>query len=390
MIMLLLFVLANVVSAASINLKDNYEKGETIIVEIKGEITNIAKEDIEFRRGHVAVPFNYDLKRISTKYYIWAITPNNEINYTLSIKGVGEKNFSVIGNKSDYSIEPGFIQTDRDFEVSVQLNEENEKTISIDFPSAREIILKPGKNIIKFSVSNVLENSFIEINIGKYVFPAYILKAKNDSIKAENIKLNIIPSSIKSTVLDEKEINYPFQIINEGDSLNNIRIEYNKELFYISQSEEISLVSGAILELNINFTGKLTNEQIKKGIKESISIIAGDYSVYLPIEINFTKNAAEVDTPYLDNYEKPYYCSELKGIICTAGEKCTGESKTSIDGACCLASCTKESGGSSAWIGYLIAGAALAIIIFIYIRYKRVRKSGGFEQSVANAEKNLP
>src|SRR3989344_8920168 len=110
------------VMAISSDLKASYDGGETMIGEISGEILeNIKPEQVEFKRNHIAVPVKYDIKKLADKYYIWAIAPINQNNYSLVINGISTmvngkveqidfiNNFSVSGNLTDYSIEPGFI-----------------------------------------------------------------------------------------------------------------------------------------------------------------------------------------------------------------------------------------------------------------------------------------
>ena len=53
------------VLAISSDLRENYGPGETIVAKIQGNILgSIEKEQIEFRRGHVAVPLDSGLEKI--------------------------------------------------------------------------------------------------------------------------------------------------------------------------------------------------------------------------------------------------------------------------------------------------------------------------------------
>ncbi len=383
------------VSAVSTDLKAEYERGETIIIEISGNILEpIDKKDVEFFRGHVAIPIEYDLRKLENKYFLWAIAPQNANNYTLVINNIAttsagrteiadfRQNFSVIENLTDYSIKPGFISAQEDFIVSIQLNEDSEKTINLSFPNEREIILKPGRNDILFSIAGVNGSGLIETNIGKYVFHAFIIsKLKN--------ALEINPKSIESVVLSGDKATYPFQIINLGEEDINVNIEHDKTIFSLS-AENINLKAKGAAELNISLIGNVDEEMKKNGINQSIFIRSDGFFIELPVMIKFTEKQDEAETPYLEEYEKLEYCPNLNGIICTAGESCDGEVRASLDGACCIGKCAKEeAGGYSPWIGYTIAGVLFVIVLFIFWKYRKTKGESSFNKRVEEAEEKL-
>lgn len=404
MILFLAGFLACGVSAISSDLKAEYERGETIIAEINGNILEqISKEQVEFRRGHIAIPLEYDLRKLGEKYFLWAIAPNSENNYTIVIKDIVtsvsgnveeidfEQGFSVIGNSTDYFIKPGFVYASNDFSIDVFLNEDFDKTISVDFPSAREITLSSGNNKIEFSISSVNETGFRKINVGKYAVPLYVI-AGNEVIDDGEITLRINPISIVSVVLIEETINYPFTIVNFGDDdISGVRIDYNKELFNIDAPENIEIKSKEAVSFNISLiegAGIEGNE-----INETIYIRVEDFVLELPVRISFTANESEVETPYLEEDEVLYYCSELNGVVCLGGEICDSEEKTSIDGACCVGKCAEEKKKSRAWISWVIVLVILIGIIFIFLKYRKSKGRGGkegFAKRVKEAEEKMP
>jgi len=388
------------VTAISSDLKASYDRGETMIGEISGEILeNIKPEQVEFKRNHIAVPVKYDIKKIADKYYIWAIAPINQNNYSLVINRVSTMvngkveqidfvhNFSVSGNLTDYSVEPGFILTKDDFNIAVQLNDDLEKSIDIDFPEQRSFMLKPGKNIIKFSISGIKESEFRRINVGKYSMPAYLIYSyKNETVNNQTIgmKFRTEPNAIVSTIFVEEKIIYPFNIINFGDEkIENIILTYNKELFSLSE-ENISLESQEVKEINLSIVAQINADLKKTGINEKIRVVSGSNILELPIVIRFTENKNESNTPYL-NGGKSYYCSELKGIVCLAGEKCDGNIEGSIDGNCCVGKCSIEKKGLS-WISYLISFFIILIIIYLFVKYKKAKPDKSFAKGLSMAE----
>ena len=66
-------------------------------------------------------------------------------------------------------------------------------------------------------------------------------------------------------------------------------------------------------------------------------------------------------------------CSEIPGTICSAGsgEICEGTEISTSDGLCCTGICVnKGSPTGRRWIGYLIAGIVILIILLIFVKYK--------------------
>lgn len=402
----ILFLAVNVFAISS-DLKAEYERGETIIAEISGNIVEpIGKEQIEFRRGHVAVPLEYDFRKLGDKWFLWAIAPNSKNNYTLVVKDIAttlagnveridfEQNFSVLGNLTDYSIKPGFVYASADFSINVQLNEDFDKTITVNFPSEREVILNPGDNKIDFSISNVNETGFRKINFGKYAVPLYLIAGDNVADGKGEITLRVNPISVVSTVLAGEIIEYPFTIVNFGDEvIDDIKIEYNRGMFNINAPERIEIKPKEAVSFNISFAFELSEEIKESGINESVYVKAGDFVLELPVKISFTINESEVETPYLEEKEVLYYCSELNGLICSGGEVCDGEEKETIDGMCCTGKCALEKkGNSKRWISWTIVIVLLIAIIFIFWKYRKTKSSGkeDFARRVKVAEEKMP
>jgi hypothetical protein len=288
--------------AISSTLKDSYKPGETVITEIYGNILEpITKDSIEFRRGHVLVPFEYGLEKLGEKYFLWFITPESGNNYTAIVKDITttvagdvkkidyEKNFTTKGNLSDYSINPGAIFTQDDFEISVNLNQDSDKSISVSFPVKKDFILKPGQNTLQFSITNQSKTSLVNITIGKYVVPAYII-------------------------------------------LNKTKITTN------------------VTNVTVNKTKEKEKEKLP------------------------TKNQS--GQPF-ENFSL-YTCEDLSGKICAVGEVCSGKEVLSKDGICCnIGECLKKEqtqSGSNAWMGYVIAALVIVMGVFLWIKYKGVKK----------------
>jgi hypothetical protein len=229
-----LIIMANGALAITINLQDSYLPGETVIGRISGNILEpITPDKVEFMRGHVLVPFDYDVKKVGDRYYIWFITPQNEMNYTLAVRGITttvsgkiqqidyEKNFSVSGNLSDYSVKPGFVLAEGDFEIAVQLNEDEEKSISVKFVEESDFTLKPGENSLDFSISAVNETKTMDLVIGKYTLPVYVRVNKTTITKPiEGNRTGLNLTNISE--IDIEELNE-----SEQEVINVQRAQYN-------------------------------------------------------------------------------------------------------------------------------------------------------------------
>tara|TARA_Y100000310_G_C20683057_1_gene817203 strand:+ start:1834 stop:3075 length:1242 start_codon:yes stop_codon:yes gene_type:complete len=399
--LLLFFVfLVSSVSAISTDMEETYNRGETIIVEILGNILQpIVKEDVIFLRGHVQVPIYYDVKRIGNRHYIYGIAPMEENNYTLkinnlltTIEGVNneidfEQNFSITNTLIDYSINPGFAIFEKDFEFTMVLNEDLDKSISIDFPEEGEIILTPGENKLKIS-SITNETGFKIIQIGNYKIPIFILESSTEpEITFKN--LTIFPQSIESILLFGQTKVYPVRVKNHGTlEIDNLKLNYNFDIFEIDTSQLNTISPNETVEFNI------TLKTSDNSVFEIISFEIDEYYEELIINITYTEDANKTETPYLDNYAETqkYYCSELSGKSCSADEQCSTEVVQTIDvTSCCIGECNIPEEGGFAWIGILIGLVILVVLIIVGIRYKKSKeKPDVLKRQVVQAKKSNP
>lgn len=389
---MLFFIIINVnlIYALSSDMPREYSKKETAIVKISGNILEpIDLKKVTFLRNHVEIPLIYDLKLINGSYYLWFIAPENENNYTLfikdvttSIKGNIEKidfrqNFSVGTNLTDYNIGPGFIIAKEDFEVKVNLFEDNDKIIEVENFDNKDFNLKPGENNIKFDISEFKEEGLTLIKIGKYALPVYAILDKPILIKKSK-GLILMPGEIRRIhLISEKKIFYQIELYNSADKeIKDLQISVNKELFEIKPDKKIDIKSGDRAYFNLTL-----KKNIREGVYEQLFIQSelNNISLNLPVMINFTENisdfiaAKNITKNEINNSGNlGFYCSELDGKLCSGGEKCSGENFDSIDGKCCIGICGGEPSGNS-WIGYLMAFIALIILIYIYYRYKNVK-----------------
>jgi len=382
---LIVLLLLPSVLAITTEIKQTYQPGETLITPILGNIlNNIEKGDVELKRGHVQVPFDYDIKKLGDNYYLYAILPKFENNYTLVIKDLVttvngkpetidfEQNFTTSGELVPYYIKPGFTLTNKDFDLTITSNIDLDEVISSDFPEEHEITISPGENKLSFS-QELFEQGLTIINLGIYSVPIWIIKDATPNFPNSD-PFRFFPLKIESTILVDSSQTYPFKIVNLGEkTLEEITLIYNDTLFTISPSTIGPLSPKEEIELELSLNNYTTN------ISDTIIAKSGDMEIELPINVIFTEEETEVSTPYLeDNFSQAqsFYCSELSGTFCQASQVCDGESVQAIDGnSCCVGSCTSPNSKQSfAWIGWLIGSILVLILIIIFVKYKKSKK----------------
>ncbi len=374
-VFLALFLLFPLASTLTSDMKMSYAPEETMIIKFSGEFLEpLTSDQVTFKRGYVDVPFQYDLKKIGNDYYLWALIPQTSQNYTLvlrNIPGVQNgvivrkdfmQNFSVQGNRSVYTISPGFVHTQDDFILNVDLHEDNPLNVSVDFPDQHSILLRPGKNTLSFSVADRYDPEFRLLHVGMYAVPVYLDINRSKDVKSSG-SLTIEPSKIEENILLVNEVNYTLTIVNRDESdISDILWTYDKKIVKIApEIETLKSKSQQIINITL-FPNKnnLSTEIL-------ISVAKKNISLAFPITLSIVREPSQAN-------ESKYHCSELSGIVCTANEKCSGKEQDSIEGLCCLEVCAVLAQSSYKWIGYLLGIFVLALIYILYRKYKNVHQ----------------
>jgi len=229
-----LILILPLISAVEIDMKTEFNQGETLMVEISGNFLEyLEKENIFFYREHVKIPLDYDIAKIDNKYYVYAQLgdkePNNyslRIENTRYMQGVNIveediiKNFVITDNLVDFKINPGFIIADeafvievqnlRDFKIEIDISE-NETTTGKSFFESLfsletfepDIELFSGeiKNL-EFDLGNETSFSFIELKTENvtYKIPVYIFVIKTIETEEQN------KSEEETTTEEDEEI----------------------------------------------------------------------------------------------------------------------------------------------------------------------------------------
>lgn len=414
--------------AISSDLKESYLPKETAIVKLSGSILNqITESDVKLKRNNVEIGFNYGVEKLSGEYYIWFVAPDLAANYNLIVEDITtneggsiqisdyQESFSVNGTESDYTSVPGAIFASGNFYVDVILNEDTSKQINVDFPS-RNVNLQPGQNRINFKTSDFSGTSLWNINLGKYSIPAYVVGSGNNvSNNSTQNNSNIIVNETEEQNQSSQNFTAPINVSAEsnfsfGSSVVVAKIPENSEsatinfeitnlgnssilpLFFYNKASLEILPEQRTLNPGETFIYNLTIKE-NSGDREIIRAFSGNSSKYFILMINKSAEIVNATTEYVEEEVDSYfYCSELGGIICSSEESCSGTESESLDGVCCLEECSVETSGGFSWIGYLLGGILLVVLIFIFIKYRRTKPNG--ERIVSDkfsfAEKNLP
>ena len=328
-LLLLSILVIPLISAIEFEIKPVYDQGETLSSKFSGNFINpILPENIYFYRGHVRVPILYDIIKINDEYYIYALLSETQLvpnaNYSIIIKDVRyykgsqiikdeiQRNFTISEKLADFSLNPGFIVTNKDFFVKVQNLQETKINIDISSKTIlgaddlliyqydlttnenKSIILNSGEiRKIDFSINDIKQTTFKTIFLDSlsthYEIPVYIFRNKTDEIITASSKFRFNPVEMNfSSVLKDKQTKYIY-LYNTGQTkLENIKLEVSEKLspyIKLSAYEIDELEEGS--EIKIEMYSESKKEVLADGY---ISAKTENNSITLPILINFKKD----------------------------------------------------------------------------------------------------
>ncbi|MEM3113494.1 MAG: hypothetical protein QXI33_03685 [Candidatus Pacearchaeota archaeon] len=408
-VIFLVFILFSLSLTYAIELKaqkNAFSQGETILFSIDGNIISpIKKENIGFFEGHVQKPFFYDAARIRETYYIYTITPYRAGEYSIKVSNIYYKenneyitgnigfNFTISNTTADFYVSPGFIITNKNFNILVSNNKNSALEINYGFLenfSNYETIPKQNIKSISIDISNFNTTTITNLSIKSsgisYSLPIYIIRnissqefnlsnfSGNISVKNQKFKLTI--EKLNETIIKGDSYNYSIPLLNTGDT---IIVEINVSVSD-SLKDKISMSGNKIYnisvssEKNVLFTIKSTSYGNFSGY---INFTLGNYSLILPVNLFVGDKLNPVSSLRGDKS-----CSQLGGKVCSfqTGEICSIPNEVSSDNSfCCLGECIPATGQSSRkksslylWVFILVI---LLIIGFLFWKYKKSKSS---------------
>jgi len=376
MILLLVFP---IISSVEFDIKSEFKQGETLIAKVSGNfIKPILKENIFFYRGHVRVPMEYNVAKIDNEFYIYALLPETQNDYSISIEDIEYmdgrevsykdivRNFSINNDTADFFINPGFIISENDSEITVQ-NLQNEK-INIKSNINEDVVTLISGEIKKiyFKLEDIGQNKIIELSTNNLIYeiPIYTFSDKTGD-KERDFRFE--PSIFNVSMSTNSETTRIVYLENTGKkTLEDISLSVSDSLkqyvsFSIEEVDELKKDSSIKIELTMSSDDEekqVEGQIIAKESNENSTI----YS-YLAINLDFLKDYVPSDGEVSTTSAT---CLELEGIICDL--ECSGETKHAKDGVCCLGECSEAKESSTGKIiGWIIV---LLIIGFLYWFFK--------------------
>ncbi len=429
-VIILLILFLPVLSAVSMEMKTEFDQGETFMAKVSGNFfKSIIKENIFFYEGHVREPMSPFVTKINNDFYIYAqLFGKPQNNYSIVIKDVEyieggltikedlTKNFSISNDPVEFSIKPGFVFTNENFFIEVENFQDSEiiidvVTSSINLETVEPINLGTGETKkIYFSVANI--NSTFEIielstaNI-EYEIPIYIFGVEDlviQDITEETVCENVgtCQSSCDENSQDLGKLDCGFfstccREIDEQKSFNFEQSELEiimptnsytlREIYFYNTGNEtienivltisgelknyITLLTDKIDELKPNSSVKIELEfySFNKDIEVEGKLIAKekDISKSSSIFLNIIKDYVSIDEYEYTSSDQTKTCTELNGKVCSLDEECDTDYVYAKDNKCCLGICKgSETSSSGKIIGWAIVGIVVVFLIWFF------------------------
>jgi hypothetical protein len=392
-LVLLLFAMP-LVSAITTTIKSEYKPLETMILKIDGNfIDGIKQDNVYFYSDRIFIPMVYDINKIGDSYYLYALLPNEQKNYTLTLKDVHyleegrEKtenldfNFSTKGNVSLFTITPGFVITNKDFSIKITSNKKSIAVKSNFQNLINSINVNTGseKNVL-FSIGNIKNFTITTLSLEsegtKYDIPVEVFVYNNNNATAdlESSVLILYPSNGTFYTGKNEVITKKIYLINNGTKdITDLEviIPINlKNILEVSPNKIDIIPAGnyTIIDMTIN-----SNNQNLSGI---ITIKNNYYSTEFLTLIKTTGNQTLIN----QSQEELGSCFsvELNGEICDLDEVCSGSliktTEFPTTNNCCIAGeCNpplEEGGSSKIFITIIVILLLLIVFYFIYKKSK--------------------
>ncbi|MFZ5955813.1 MAG: hypothetical protein ACOYT4_05290 [Nanoarchaeota archaeon] len=386
--------------------KQEFQPGETLIAEIKGDFAKqISLNDIQFYEGKKRIFFERDLTFYNNTHFFYAYLTKSG-NFTIVISSILyknpdlqsttiEKQIEVKENFLDLnktqtkiiSVKPGFIFTSKIPELT--LFNVGTQNLSISYESEK-IDLMPGESQqISFSP----KDSFSYMSIQTYdtfQVPVIYNPLTNNSINLSSNKsdsgLQLYQENLEIKIVSNQKSNVTFTVINNAEeNASDVLLNSNLEILEFPKIKDIPAKSA------FNVTADLFSENFgyfKGQIEIKYSINKTPKTLIVPIEVYSFPDEAKNQS--LELSEKT--CEELKGFICNESQKCHGNYTFSSGNFCCVGKCEERTdvtdSSKTRWLIGLMLLILLAIVILV--SYKKYKKTGSLkpEESLKQSENN--
>lgn len=399
-IFLLGLFLINGIFAVEVNMNNEYQQGETLISKISGNfLTPVGRSNVFFYKEHVRVSFEYQITKIGNEYYLYALlVGKTEGNYSLSLENVKYmeegivkdsnivKNFSILNEKVDFSVDPGFIDNSGNFSITIQNHQDYPVEVSISTAEFTDDVyvlsygtkeftanLDSGEinkiNFIVGSVKTIFKNIVFSSGNLTYEVPVYILGNDSESNPSEtsNELFDFQNSDVVLSIPTNSNYKQTIYLYNFNDTdLKDISFSMSDDLSYVTvlSDEKVDIDANGNASIELSFFS-----QEEKEVEGYIYASDTKESVSLFVSIKFLQNSTEVATPTAKT------CAELNGTVCdTQTKKCSVNLISGKDGWCCTGTCSEIQGSS---LGRIIAVILIILLIgfIVWFYFKKYKKS---------------
>lgn len=381
------------------NENSTFQPGETILGEIVLTTGTFEKpitvNDVQFFKGRRQIFMDFDLSFYNETYFFYA-SPNLEGNITIKINNVLYKSPELasinieknIVLEKDYlgenktqtkilSLKPGLFYTSEKPKLVLKNLGTEHLNFTID---SEEISLSSGDfKAIEFipnqSFSYITVETYKEFKIPIVYFK---LIDENHTIQ-EEVSLKTDPRYLHVNLIKNQRKDATLKLVNFAESnVTNISIAtHNLSMMEFVEIQTLAPKSFENLSMSFyaDFEGYVQGEIV-------IEFVQNNKTLALSIPVNvyiFPEN-----TPQEEIVSTTQTCEEKGGVLCSAGQDCSGSPTSSSGGLCCLnGECTTieydlygeptSKGGSYGWlIGILIFVALGVGGFFAYKKYKSI------------------
>lgn len=371
---LLLLLLLPLSSALTLDINESIVPRSSFIIELPLRINSpVSESDVVLKRANVEVPFDKVVRKIDGTVYIAGVAPSQERNYTIHIDNVEvisdgapseedlEVNFQVAGPPAAFNFRPGIVTTSSVSEITFNSFLNQLEEIDTTIPSSPILEIEPGENNLEIDFSS-LTNGLNRVSLGGYKMLVFL--TKNETRK----EFYISPRTISARLFRSSPEHLVFRVANRYDyEIKDVNINYDKKLFKIDPEKVSSLKPGDSAE----FTIKIVDTS--RPIEDKILIALLNESYDIPVIIDFTDNRSSVISP--GSSQQGYYCSELSGLQCSPSETCSVPLVSTLDiSSCCTGKCQAPESASYRWVGYVLGGIVIIILIYVAFKYIRSKK----------------
>ena len=419
---LFLLLVLPAVSAVNISMDSNFSQGQTLIAQLSGNfISKVQVQNVLLYNGHVRVSFVPHVNNINSTYYIYGQLVNKPAgNYSLVISGVSYLNplgqvqsddisqdFVITNNTADFSVDPGFIETNGSFYISVQsfsngninLNyylqnssvPETTSASSIGFfgslfggsrtysaPAGSSTVSVPSgqQQQVEFNTAGYSGLIAAALNDGNtsYYVPVLVLPALSAPPGRSLAILEIQPSKISVSMNTSSTTTRYVYIDNSGtQNATNVSVSV------LGDAASYASVEGGPFEVDSNSTVRvpvdITAGDNESAVSGEIVTSYGGISIYTPVTLNFTSGYVAI--PAINSSASLFEtCAQMGGALCGANETCNGQTQDAADGTCCLGTCQAVKSGPSAanLVGWIIVLGVVGFLAWFFLKKYRKAK----------------